>query len=438
MPDGSRKGRVVVDIRALNKITMPDAYSVPSQADILAAIHGSKFITTVDCASFFYQRRVKPQHCHRLTVASHRGQETFKVAVMGYKNSSAYVQRMIDRILRKQRLYDRAYVNDIVIFSNTFKEHLEHLRHVFNKLNQMGICLSPEKSYLAYPSVQLLGQRVNALGLATTDDKLKAITSLEFPRTLRQLETYLGLTGYLRQYIPHYAAIVKPLQLRKTLLNRGIRGTKSNARKRAPNRTNLTEPTPTELNAFHQLQTMFSRPSVLAHYDPKRQLYIDLDASKEFGFGAHIYHTKGTLAENKAPKQKQMKPILFLSRLLTGTETRYWPTELEIAGIVWVVKKIRHMIEAAKSTTIIYTDHSAAVSIVRQTSLNTTAVEKLNLRLVRVSEHLQRFRLDVRYKPGKTNTISNALSRLASRASQPDTDDVSIQSIDCSMKQSRR
>jgi len=110
-----------------------------------------------------------------------------------------------------------------------------------------------------------------------------------------------------------------------------------------------------------------------------------------------------------------MEPILFLSRLLTDAETRYWPTELEIAGIVWVVKKVRHMIEAAKAATIVYTDHSAAVSIVRQTSLNTTAVEKLNLRLVRASEYLQRFRLDVRYKPGRQNTIPDALSRLASR-----------------------
>ncbi len=78
---------------------MPDAYPVPSQTDILATIQGAQFISTVDCSSFFYQWRVKPEHRHRLTVSSHRGQETFNVAVMGYRNSPAYVQRMIDRIL---------------------------------------------------------------------------------------------------------------------------------------------------------------------------------------------------------------------------------------------------------------------------------------------------------------------------------------------------
>lgn len=119
---------------------------------------------------------------------------------------------------------------------------------------------------------------------------------------------------------------------------------------------------------------------------------MDLDASKEFGSGAYVYHSSedGKAAFEaqfeaqsedgkavSAPKQKTQQPIFFLSRLLTDAETRYWLTELEIAGLVWVVKKIRHIIEAAIHTTIIYTDHSAAVSIVRQTSFNTTSTEKL-------------------------------------------------------------
>lgn len=114
--DGQQKARIVVDIRALIKITMPDTYPFPSQSDILNAITGSRYITTVDCSAFFYQWRVKPEHRHRLTVSSHRGQETFKVAVMGFRNSPAYVQRMIDNILRDHRAYSRAYVDDISIY----------------------------------------------------------------------------------------------------------------------------------------------------------------------------------------------------------------------------------------------------------------------------------------------------------------------------------
>ena len=122
---------------------------------------------------------------------------------------------MIDRRLRLCRSFARAYIDDIVIYTKSLqlKDHLRPLDGVFRTLNEANICLSPNKSFLGYPTVQLLGQRVDALGLATAEDKLAAITNLEFPQTLRQLETYLRMTGYLRQYIPHYAAIIKPLQI---------------------------------------------------------------------------------------------------------------------------------------------------------------------------------------------------------------------------------
>ena len=424
------KGRVVIDIRALNRITIPDAYPVPSQAEILSLIRDATHISTIDAAAFFYQWWVRRLHRYRLTVASHRGQETFNVPVMGYRNSPAYVQRMIDRILRPFRHFCRAYVDDIVIFSGSLEEHTRHLAQVFKALDTMNIHLAPNKAYLGYPSVHLLGQRVNALGLATAEEKLWAIKNLEFPKTLAALDKYLGLTGYLKQYVPYYTSIAKPLQERKTFLYQKSKPNNGNIRhKTTAARLRLEKPTPKELNAYHQLQQMFARPTMLHHHDPKRQLYVDLDASKEWGLAAHVYHVKEDLPKpsphinmRKAtptvldhPKQKSLQPILFLSRQLKPAETRYWPTELEMAGIVWVVKKIRHLIEASANSTIIYTDHSAAVGLVRQTSLNTTSVEKLNLRLVRASEYLQRFRIEIRHKPGKANIVPDALSRLASR-----------------------
>jgi hypothetical protein len=81
--------------------------------------------------------------------------------------------------------------------------------------------LEPRKAYVAFPEVSLLGQRVDAFGMSTPEAKIKAIASLTFPRTLRQLETYLGMTGALRQYVPMYAKKSEPLQIRKTELLRG-------------------------------------------------------------------------------------------------------------------------------------------------------------------------------------------------------------------------
>ena len=183
---------------------------------------------------------------------------------------------MIDRILRPYREFCRAYVDDIVIFSTSLNEHIKHLNLVFRVLDNMNIYLSPKKSFLSYSLVYLFGQKVDALGLTTAEEKLTAIFNLAFPRTLSQLEKYLGITGYLRQYISNYAAIARSLQERKTFLTKTI-SVGGNARKKATAHTHLTMPTPKELNSFHQLQKLFSSPSILHHHDEKRILYFDDD-----------------------------------------------------------------------------------------------------------------------------------------------------------------
>ena len=85
------------------------------------------------------------------------------------------------------------------------------MNEVFRALIEINIHLAPNKAFLGYPSVHLLGQRVDALGLATAEEKLWAIKNLEFPKTLAALDKYLGLTGYLKQYILYYTTIAGPL-----------------------------------------------------------------------------------------------------------------------------------------------------------------------------------------------------------------------------------
>ena len=219
LPSGERKGRAVVDVRSLNQISRTDVYPLPLQSDVIAVAQGCKYITVVDCASFFYQWRVHPSDRHKLTVISHRGQEYFNVCVLGYKNSPAYVQRRIDTLLQDYP-WAKAYIDDVVIASHTLEEHIHHLRTIFGLFSSVGISINPAKAFIGFPSIRLLGQHVDSLGLSTAAEKLEAIANLEFPKTLQQLETYLGLTGYLRQYVLFYAAVSSPLQDRKTLLLR--------------------------------------------------------------------------------------------------------------------------------------------------------------------------------------------------------------------------
>ena len=110
-----------------------------------------------------------------------------------------------------------------------------------------------------------------------------------------------------------------------------------------------------------------------------------------------------------------MQPILFLSRLLTTAEKNYWPTKLEIAGFVWVIKKLRHLVESFRASVIIQTDHSAILDIMQQSSITSmSSTMRMNVCLIRAFQFLRQFRLVVHYKPGKEHIIPDALSRLAS------------------------
>ena len=122
--------------------------------------------------------------------------------------------------------------------------------------------------------------------------------------------------------------------------------------------------------------------------------------------------TKDSKDQKPFPRT-DVQSILFFSKMLNQAKQNYWFTKLKVVEIVWVIKKVRHMVESIKKlSVVVYIDYSAAVSISRQISLTTSSTDKLNLRLVRASQYLSMFDLFVRHKANKTNIVSNTLSRL--------------------------
>ena len=201
--------------------------------------------------------------------------------------------------------------------------------------------------------------------------------------------------------------------------------------------TPLLNPTAAERTSFKALQDLLSTPTYLVHFDPSRHLYADIDASKAFGIGIVVYHVKDDGSEALAaaadcsktsieggvkpeyPKKSNIEPIMFLSRRLSPAEHQYWPTELEVAGLVWCLRKIQYMAESSKLPIWIYTDHGASLGIAKQSSLEMTSAEWSNLRLVQASEYIQHFNVELCHKAGKSNTIPDALSHLASTMPAP-------------------
>lgn len=112
----------------------------------------------------------------------------------------------------------RAYINDIVSGAHSFTKYVVNLRAIFDLCIQYNISIKPIKVFLNYPSVNLLGQHVNSLGLTTAEDKLVAIAAIEYPVMFGDLEHFLNLIGYLCSSVHCYAQIATPLQNLKIVL----------------------------------------------------------------------------------------------------------------------------------------------------------------------------------------------------------------------------
>ena len=418
-----RKERVMIDIRSLNKIAETNSYSMSLQTDITSAISDCTHIIVIDVVEMFYQWSVKKKNRHKFTVMSHREQKQFNVAIMRYKNSPSYVQRQVDTILKSHKNYVRDYIDDIVIFSKSLKEHVQHLHVIFQLFSDLNISLSLKKSFLEYSIVQLLEEKVNAFDLTTAAEKIEAIFKLKFLANLKELETYLDFIDWLRRYCLYYAQKSNALQQLKTSLLRNA-SKKDQPRKSFSIRTDLKSSIPNEIDSFNQIQETFSKTSFLHHFDTQKTLFADIDASKTYDFEIMIYHLKNDWSLNKDNrmilKPAEIELILFLSRMLSNVEHKLFSTELEMTALIWTVKRIKHMIESATKTTIIFIDHVANPSIARQTTLSSENIDKLNLKLVRASTYLSQFDLNIRYRSEKNNIMLDALSRLSSNAISKD------------------
>ena len=169
---------------------------------------------------------------------------------------------------------------------------------------------------------------------------------------------------------------------------------------------------------FRQLQNVFSISIFLVHFNSNRQFYIDFDVSKRWNFVVMMYHVVCDSSNNINVSRLNVQFILFLNKLFNNVEQNYWSTKLKITNIVWIIKRMKHLIDSIKKfSIIIYTNHSTIVSIFKQTTLITFSIDKLNFRLIRVSQYLSNFNIVIRHKSDKSNVIFDVLSRLFDKLS---------------------
>ena len=206
------KPRFCIDYRKLNAVTTPDEFPIPRQSEILSSLSGAQVLSSLDALSGFTQLELDPGDIEKTAFRTHRGLFQFKRMPFGLRNGPSIFQRVMQGILSPYLwLFCLVYIDDIVVYSKSYEDHIEHLDLVLGAIEQAGITLSPSKCHLFYGSILLLGHKVSRLGLSTHLEKVKAILELERPKKLSQLQTFLGMVVYFSAFIPYYASICTPL-----------------------------------------------------------------------------------------------------------------------------------------------------------------------------------------------------------------------------------
>ena len=206
------KPRVCIDFRRLNKATVADQHPIPKQTDILQALSGAQYLSVFDALSGFTQLEFDEVSRPITAIRTHRGLHQFKRMPFGWRNGPPVFQRAMQEILSPFLwIFTLVYIDDIVVYSKTFKDHLEHVDSVLKAIASSGLTLSPPKCHIGYRSIVVLGNIVSRLGLSTHHEKLKAMWELEAPSDKKKLEMFLGLAVYFSAYIPYFSWMANPL-----------------------------------------------------------------------------------------------------------------------------------------------------------------------------------------------------------------------------------
>jgi hypothetical protein len=208
--DGSN--RFCIDFRKLNDVTVKDAYPLPRIEDNLDVLEGSKFFSTLDLASGYWQVKVKEEDKCKTAFITRNGLWEFNVMPFGLCNAPATFQRLMEKILSGLQWKTLAlYLDDVIVFATTLDEHIARLKEVFQRIQGAGLKLKPKKCDFLRESVNFLGHLVDSNGIRTDPEKISKIKDWPRPTSVTEVRTFIGLTSYYRKFIKGYAKIAAPL-----------------------------------------------------------------------------------------------------------------------------------------------------------------------------------------------------------------------------------
>ena len=204
--------RFVVDYKRLNLITIKDSSPLPNMEDTLRKLgHGYKFFSKLDLKSGFYQIPIRKADQAKTGFITPFGLFQFNVLPMGLKNSPPTFQKVMSNTLQACRQFALVYLDDIIVFSKSYEEHLSHLRQVFMALSEKNFVLNPPKCELVVSEINYLGHTISEKLITPMKEKIDAILAFKEPKTLPQANKFLGALSWYRKFFPKFATVAAPI-----------------------------------------------------------------------------------------------------------------------------------------------------------------------------------------------------------------------------------
>ena len=366
--------RFCVDYRKLNLVAKFDAYPMPRMEELIDTIGPAGVITTLDLAKGYWQIPMDEESKDKTAFTTPSGLYEFEVMPFGLHSAPATFQRMINHALRNCWPFARAYIDDIVIFSRSWEEHLVHLREVFTCLQTAKLTIKVSKCQFGRKEVRYLGHVIGGGTVRPDPQKIEAVNNYPQPGSKKEVRAFLGLAGYYRRFVPHFATIAEPL----TELTKG----------RNPDRVKWNERCE---EAFHKLKELLSTPPILKVAEPNKQYVLQTDASEQ-GLGAVL----SQVGENGGEH-----PVAFASRKFLPREKNYSVIEKECLAIVWSLQVFHVYLYGQKFS--IETDHQPLSWLGR--------MKNNNQRLTRWALSIQPYCFKMRHRSGSSNNNADGLSQ---------------------------
>lgn len=396
--DGSL--RMCVDYRQLNQRTIKDSYALPRIEEILDCLGGSKYFTVLDMKSGYHQVEVKEAHKERTAfTVGPLGFWEFNRLPFGLSNSPATFQRLMEDCLGDLHLrICLIYLDDLIVFADTYEEHLRRLEKVFVRLRECNLKLSPKKCNFFKTRVKYVGHIVSERGVEADPDKIQKIIDWPKPTTPEEVRKFLGFAGYYRKFVQGFATIARPLTNLLPPTHDKIKTRGKNTKKPKT----IWKWGSDEEEAFAKLKTALSTPPVLGFPEYSLPFELHTDASQQ-GLGAVLYQEQGG----------QRRVIAYASRGLTKAEQHYPAHKLEFLALKWAVtEKYKDYLYQHRFT--VYTDNNPLTYVLSKAKLDSTGHRWIAA--------LSAYDFDIKYRPGKTNMDADALSRYPGNSIEPGND----------------